>query len=119
MTWILMAALGGLGVLIRYGLSAKLNSEAFPYGILVANVLGSFAMGWCFFSPAFSQMAPMIRGAVLIGFLGALTTFSSFSMDIINMLERGQLGLAAGYFMSTNALALTACWLGVRLAKAV
>ena len=92
---LLFIALGGaLGSSLRFGLSelmAKLLGRSFPFGTLSVNLLGSLAMG-CMFVLVQQQVlsAQSWRPFVMVGLLGALTTFSSFSLDSLLLLEQGQ-----------------------------
>lgn len=117
MFWFLLILCGGLGVICRYFLVTSLNLTVFPLGVFLANISGSLLIGWLFFSP--TLLGQPLRLAIMVGFLGALTTFSSFSLDILLMLEKGRVGLAMTYWFLSNASALGACWLGMRLAKSL
>jgi len=84
----------GLGAISRYGLSNLVHSlvgRAFPYGTLVVNASGSFIMGLLFIIilERFGALAPQLRAFLLIGFLGGYTTFSSFSIETLTLLEQG------------------------------
>lgn len=86
------------GAWLRWALSLGLNTVLpnLPMGTLVANLAGGFAIGIAL--EAFVQhpvLAPEIRLFVITGFLGSLTTFSSFSVESVGMLQRGQFGWAA------------------------
>ncbi|MFM1925445.1 MAG: putative fluoride ion transporter CrcB [Pseudomonadota bacterium] len=97
-----------VGALARWQLSLWLNpaanSEAFfPLGTLVANLIGGYLVGVCV--GVFQQLPeldPVWRLALVTGFLGALTTFSSFSAEVVTMLQQGRWALALG----TSALHL-------------
>ncbi len=91
-----------VGALARWQLSLWLNpaanSEAFfPLGTLVANLIGGYLVGVCV--GVFQQLPeldPVWRLALVTGFLGALTTFSSFSAEVVAMLQQGRFALALG-----------------------
>jgi fluoride exporter len=86
-----------LGALVRWGLGAGLNHlfPALPAGTLLANLVGGYGVGLAVAllgsSPA---LAPEWRLFVITGFLGGLTTFSTFSAEVVQALQRGQLGWA-------------------------
>ncbi|MFD1009346.1 fluoride efflux transporter CrcB [Oceanisphaera ostreae] len=95
MKTLLFIALGGaLGATLRFGITdlmARLLGRSFPYGTLTVNLLGSLVMG-CVFILVQQQIvnAHSWRPFVMVGMLGALTTFSSFSLDSLLLLEQGQ-----------------------------
>lgn len=92
-----MAVGAVLGAWLRWGLSTWLNpsSPSLPLGTLAANLAGGFlvGLGVAFFS-ANTSLAPEWRLACITGFLGALTTFSTFSAESVGLLQAGQLGAA-------------------------
>lgn len=119
---LLQVALGGaLGASGRYltGLAAvRLLGPGFPWGTLIVNVLGSFAMG--VLVVALAQLsAGRFAPFLMTGVLGGFTTFSAFSLDAITLVQRGQTGLAMGYIAASVALALAGLWLGIVVARAV
>ena len=89
-----IAAGGAVGALFRYWVSTgvhKLAGADFPYGTLTVNVAGSLVMGalYVLFIERM-DIDPLWRGALLIGLLGAFTTFSTFSMETLNLVENGE-----------------------------
>ena len=88
-----IAAGGAVGAVLRYWVSSgthALLGRGFPYGTLVVNVLGSFAIGFLFV--LFLERMTLSgewRAGILIGVLGAFTTFSTFSIETLNLLEEG------------------------------
>lgn len=99
-------ALGGmLGALCRYALSLLLGPlltrTGFPWATLLINVSGSFALGLLAALAARNAVSPEWRAAVGVGFLGAYTTFSTFSVDLDALLGQGQ-GLKAGLYLAGN-----------------
>ena len=116
-----IAAGGALGSVLRYGLSTWVHTLAgrgFPYGTLAVNVLGCLAMGLLFvlLVERVGESA-VLRAGLLIGVLGGFTTFSSFSIETVNLIEQGALAKAAGNVAASLALCLGATWLGVVLAR--
>lgn len=88
-----------LGALVRWGLGLWLNTSAasMPWGTLAANLIGGYLVGVCV--AAFNnlpELDPVWRLALVTGFLGALTTFSSFSAEVVGMLQLQRYALAAG-----------------------
>lgn len=127
MTHLLMIAVGGAaGALCRYGLVnwistlpySKSQWGAFPLGTLSVNVIGSFGIGILYVLIA-ERMAlhPDWRNVAMIGFLGALTTFSTFSLETIMLLQRGQLAYALLYIISSLLICIIATWLAISLTR--
>ncbi len=121
MNQLLAIMLGGsLGAVLRYAISTgiyTLLGRNFPYGTLVVNVLGSLLMG--IFSHILMQKLPneTLSAMLLVGFLGALTTFSTFSLDTLNLLQQGDIVKAFLNMFLNVAVCLLAVWLGIFLAK--
>lgn len=113
---------GGFGCLMRFWISSgayALFGQNFPYGTLLVNVSGSFLMGLLFIVlfQRFTNLAPQLRAFLLIGFLGGYTTFSSFSIETLNLIEQGEVFLAILNIFSSIILCLSAVWLGVILGR--
>jgi CrcB protein len=91
-----------IGALSRWQLSLWLNPDAnsegvFPWGTLAANLIGGYLIGICVgLFQNFPQIDPTWRLLWVTGFLGALTTFSTFSAEVVGMLQQGRLVLALG-----------------------
>lgn len=120
MSQLLAVALGGaLGALLRHSLQVSLPTIGkFPLAILVANVVGSLLMGILFVLIQEKQLlAEWLRPLLMVGLLGAFTTFSTFSMDTIRLLESGQVGTALANVLLSVSLALGAAYVGVSLAR--
>ena len=87
-----------IGALARWGLGLWLNpGSLLPCGTLAANLMGGYLVGICVaVFQALPQLDPVWRLALVTGFLGALTTFSSFSAEVVGMLEQQRYVLAFG-----------------------
>ena len=87
-----------IGALARWGLGLWLNpGSLLPWGTLAANLMGGYLVGICVaVFQALPQLDPVWRLALVTGFLGALTTFSSFSAEVVGMLEQQRYALAFG-----------------------
>lgn len=114
---------GALGALMRFWVSGGVYSvlgREFPYGTLAVNLIGSFAIGIAFilFTERLTITAE-IRAFVMIGFLGAFTTFSTFSLETLFLLQEGMLIKAAGNVLLSVFLCLIATWAGIIIAKSV
>ncbi|MCB1330577.1 MAG: fluoride efflux transporter CrcB [Maritimibacter sp.] len=115
-------ALGGaIGATFRYLTNVsvmRLIGPGFPYGTLVANILGSFLMGMLVVTLARRggmDYAPFL----MTGLLGGFTTFSAFSLDTLTLFERGDIELAGLYVGASVLLSLAAIALGVYFARVV
>ncbi len=88
-----------LGALARWRLGLWLSvAHSLPWGTLAANLVGGYLVGVCVATfDALPQLAPVWRLALVTGFLGALTTFSSFSAEVIAMLQHQRYGAALGW----------------------
>lgn len=108
-----------LGALARWRLSLWLNQGAavLPWGTLAANWIGAYIVGVAVvFFQSQTQIDPAWRLAVVTGFLGALTTFSTFSAEVIAMLQHGRLALALGTAGLHLLGSLLLTWVGMRTA---
>lgn len=116
-----IAAGGALGALSRYGVTQGVHSvlgRGFPYGTLTANVLGSLAIGILYvYLVERLDASPELRGFLIVGFLGAFTTFSSFSLETINLLSQGEMGKAFTNIVLSVLLCLAATWSGILIAR--
>lgn len=111
---------GGIGAYTRYltSLYAARFSPNFPLGTLLVNIIGSFIMG--VFFTLFQDKFPMqqeLKLLITVGFCGALTTFSTFNMDIWNLFLSGNITKGITYIVSNLLLTILALILGVILAK--
>lgn len=115
-----IALAGAAGALCRWSLTAavqKLVPGVFPWGTFVVNVLGCFALGWAATHFAVREdWSLALRTAVLSGFLGAFTTFSTFSFDTIELLRSGHATKAVLNVALSVAVGLAAAALGMRWA---
>lgn len=122
MTQLLAIAAGGaLGALLRYGVASGVHGvlgRGFPYGTLTANVAGSLLMGWLYVVLLErSLLGPQWRAALLIGLLGAFTTFSTFSIETLLLIEEGETARALANVLLSVILCLVAVWAGLMLGR--
>lgn len=122
-TTLLIGAGGALGAMARYLLSSlvtQVMGTQFPWGILCVNLAGCFAMGLV--AGAGLQAIPLSDGMkafLATGILGGFTTFSAFSLDAVQLVERGQSMDAALYVIASVAGSITALIAGLALVRAV
>lgn len=118
-----VAAGGAFGALARHvvaGQATRLLGDGFPWGTLLVNVLGCFAMGLLveLFARTFTPSAEL-RAFLTVGLLGAFTTFSAFSLDVASLQGRGELALAGGYIALSVVLSIAALFLGLLLVRSL
>ena len=121
---ILVIMLGGsLGALMRFIVSSSITEKMgsnFPYGTLTVNVLGSFVMGFlAMLLVERMGLDPLLRLGIFVGFLGAFTTFSTFSMETLNLFEQGESLRALVNMFVSVVLSVLAVWLGVLAGKTI
>ncbi|AFJ42676.1 fluoride efflux transporter CrcB [Francisella orientalis] len=123
---ILVGIGGGLGAMSRFALAqATANiSKQIPIGILMCNIIGSLIIGmmaaFLIQTKLFNEdISTYVRSLFVTGFLGGFTTFSSFSLDILNLLQRGEALLAIGYILVSVIVSLIAVILGFYLIMGV
>jgi CrcB protein len=116
--YLCVGAGGAIGTILRFWLSgvvAHAYGEHFPTGTLVINITGSFVIGiFAAFAPPEGRwlVSPLSRQFFMIGICGGYTTFSSFSLQTLNLARDGQWGLAALNVFLSVALCLLGVWLG-------
>ena len=101
-----------LGAFIRYRAITQFN---FYWGTLLVNLVGSVAIG--FLAVYLQRNYPHLRVFFLVAFLGSMTTFSSYSLDVVRLFDEGQLLKAAVYVVACNLLCLGGCFCGWKIAQ--
>jgi fluoride exporter len=120
-TWLWVALGGALGSMARFGLAAAvaaLTGPQFPWGTLLINVGGSFVIGWfgaLTGSRGSLNVTPDIRIFVMVGICGGFTTFSSFSLQTLELLQSGEALRAGAYIVGSVVLCLAGVWIGALL----
>ena len=120
MTAIVVAGFGALGALARWGASKLVTTSAsgLPWATLLVNGVGSLLLGlltgWCLAS---SSLDERWRIALATGFLGSFTTFSTFSVETIQLVDGGRWGLAFANVLLQLVVGLSAAAIGFFLAK--
>lgn len=112
---------GAVGSVLRYMIqthSLQWLGNSFPYGTLIVNVIGSLLIG--FLSYALLErftVSEEVRIAILVGFLGGFTTFSTFSIETLNLIQQGSFFSAISNGILSIVLCLVACFMGISLAR--
>ena len=122
--WLYVGLGGALGTLLRYAV-ARLGVafpawQGLPWWTLAVNIVGSACLGFLYVwgegKTCFGEDLRLVLGT---GMMGGLTTYSTFNLEALRMMEEGQTARAAAYVMSTVALALAAGYAGLVLARAL
>lgn len=120
-TYIAIAIGGTLGCWARYAMTNLVQAiwgNAFPYATLSINLLGSFAMGFLFIETLERlTIAPELRTGILTGIIGGFTTFSTFEMETLLLVEQGAVGKAATYVLLSVIVGFIAAFGGAYLAR--
>jgi CrcB protein len=124
MNYLIVFAGGGIGAALRHGfnvLFARLFGTTFPYATLFENVTGSLAMGLLVAIFAFKSDVPQhLRLFLTTGLLGGYTTFSTFSLDVAVLYERGDnLAMAAIYVLLSVVLSIAGLFAGLAVVRAI
>jgi CrcB protein len=118
---VIIAVCGAFGCLARYYLSGWVYGvfgRSFPYGTFSVNIVGAFLIGLIMeFALRSTLISANLRTGLTVGFLGGLTTFSTFSYETFRLLEDGEFLIATANVLVSVLLCLTFTWLGIVAAK--
>ena len=119
--WGVVALGGAIGSLARFGLGlvvADITGPRFPWGTLLINILGAFVIGW-FSALTMNRMpvSPEFRAFVVVGLCGGFTTFSSYSLQTLELLRGGEVPAALAYMAGSAVLCLLAVWAGALVGR--
>jgi len=116
-----VAVCGAFGCLTRYLVSGWVYAalgRSFPYGTFVVNILGAFIIGLLMeFGIRSALIPPTLRMGITVGFLGGLTTFSTFSYETFRLLEEGDLITASANVILSVLVCLLFTWMGIATAR--
>ncbi|MGE3840142.1 MAG: CrcB family protein [Vicinamibacterales bacterium] len=116
--WICLAGAAGTGTRYLVALwAAQRFGSSFPVGTLIVNLAGCFVMAFLMQTAISLAWSPTLRSALTIGYLGGLTTYSSFNYETTRMFQEGASGLALVNAGATILGGLVAGWLGLVLAR--
>ncbi|MBE7636779.1 fluoride efflux transporter CrcB [Sneathiella sp. P13V-1] len=119
--YISIAIGGALGACARYGagtLMLRMLGPGYPYGTLFVNVFGSILMGLLIEYMALKwSPSPEVRSLLVTGFLGAFTTFSTFSLDVALQVQKGEYLMAGGYILLSVILSIAGLFAGLNLMR--
>lgn len=121
LTFLAIACGGAIGAALRHGinlLAAHFFGTGFPWGTLAVNIAGSFLMGVLI--AVFAEIwnpSQTVRAFLTVGFLGGLTTFSSFSLDAVTLYERQEYTESAAYLAASVVLSIGALLAGMHLTR--
>jgi len=108
LTYLWIAVGSALGGCTRFAMATYIGNSEFPWGTLAVNVAGCFAIGIF----AATIEAASWRQFLMIGFCGGFTTFSSFSLETLNLIRDGQIVRAAAYVAASVIVCLIGVWAG-------
>ena len=116
MSWLSVGIGGAVGAMCRYGIALLIstNTLRFPLATLVANGVGALLIGVLYVMIFEKTMInESLRPVLMVGFLGGLTTFSTFSLESMQLIQGGKVILALSYILSSIAVCLLAVWIGM------
>ena len=122
MIYLAVAIGGALGALLRFGMGQWLADSGYAHlhpATFLVNVIGALLIGILFVGAERFTLSEPARLGMSVGFLGAFTTFSAFSLQLLTDMQEGEVLRAASYAAATVFLCLISCLVGVELAKSI
>lgn len=122
--WLAIAAGGVAGTFARLGVQSGLQrwaaAQTFPLGTLLVNVSGSLLIGFVFrWGSDAGHLPPALRAGLMVGFCGAYTTFSAYSLETVRLVQDGALGRAAVYALGSVVLSVAGTFAGIAVADRI
>lgn len=120
MKFLLLAAGGAIGTVLRYilsGLTYRFTDGSFPWGTLLVNLSGSFIIGilWGLFD--IENLSPGTRNFLFVGVLGGFTTFSTYALESFNLLRDNEIGFAFMNMLASNIAGIALVFTGFFLSR--
>ena len=119
MRFVYVGLAGALGALARYGINEVVGPRSLPWATLGINLTGSFALGAVLTVAVQRGWSPEAVAGIGVGFLGAYTTFSTFTWETYTLGEEGRMLAAVAYALGSVALGVLAAWAGYAAARAL
>ncbi|MFH4901748.1 fluoride efflux transporter CrcB [Staphylococcus cohnii] len=109
---------GALGAFIRYLLSFLNTTNGFPSGTFIANIIGAFLMGLLgSLAIQYFRNSPLLKKGMTSGFLGALTTFSTFQFELVGILQQQAYVMFITYALLSYIIGIWVCYVGVKMGE--
>jgi fluoride exporter len=105
---------GGLGAMCRWAVSRSFQATHFPWATLTVNLVGCFLIGLVYYYTTKNQQ--VLHLFAVVGFLGGFTTFSSYSLELMKMIENGLYKNVISYFLVSNVLGIGLVYIGYKTA---
>ncbi len=115
-----IAAGGAIGAVLRYGASGlayRWLGDGFPWGTLAVNMIGSFLIGLIYQVSQAISVSPNVRLLTMVGLLGAFTTFSTFSLETLNLITKRLFAAAAWNILASVGAGLLLALLGIEVGR--
>lgn len=119
MKLLLIALCGGLGAVARYGVGLTVGARSFPWATLAINISGSLLLAVLLTIGVEKQWSDLITAPVAVGFLGAYTTFSTFSYETFTLARLDRPFEAVAYVVASTLGGLLAAWVGYKAAMRI
>ncbi len=113
---------GAIGVCSRFFLSKNIGvlANGFPLSTIIINIIGCFLAGFVVHYFSYKLTIPLfLQAGITIGFLGGLTTFSAFALEIFLLIEKKQWGIGLSYFMLSNLCSFLSVYFGITCGRKI
>jgi len=118
MLWLSVLVGGAVGSVVRYGIGMWLNNATWPFGTWLVNALGSFLIGFLFvYGKEKMGLSPEAYLLWTTGFMGGFTTFSTFSLEVVQMILDGRIAVAILYSSASVGAGIFCAYIGIAAAR--